>query len=68
MLVNFADARERRLGEYEQLLGGSGFAVHDVLTLPSGFSILDCRASSARQPAQGTRAALEGAAREARVP
>jgi len=43
MLVNFADARERHLGEYEQLLASSGFALDDVLTLPSGFSVLDCR-------------------------
>jgi hypothetical protein len=43
MLVNFADARERRLDEYEALLAGSGFAVYDVISLPSGFSILDCR-------------------------
>jgi hypothetical protein len=43
MLVNFADARERYLAEYKQLLEGSGFAVHDVVPLPSGFSILDCR-------------------------
>jgi O-methyltransferase domain len=43
MLVNFADARERRLGEYEQLLHDGGFALHDVVPLPSGFSMLDCR-------------------------
>jgi hypothetical protein len=43
MLVNFADARERYLDEYEQLLGSCGFAVHEVVPLPSGFSILDCR-------------------------
>jgi hypothetical protein len=43
MLVNFADARERHLQEYEQLLAGSGLVVHDVVPLPSGFSILDCR-------------------------
>jgi orsellinic acid C2-O-methyltransferase len=43
MLVNFADARERHLHEYEDLLAGSGFAVHEVVSLPSGFSILDCR-------------------------
>jgi orsellinic acid C2-O-methyltransferase len=43
MLVNFADARERHLHEYEELLAASGFAVHEVVPLPSGFSILDCR-------------------------
>jgi O-methyltransferase domain len=43
MLVNFADARERYLGEYEELLVGSGFTVHEVVPLPSAFSILDCR-------------------------
>jgi hypothetical protein len=43
MLVNFADARERHLGEYEELLAAAGFAIHDVVPLPSGFSILDCR-------------------------
>jgi O-methyltransferase domain len=43
MLVNFADARERHLHEYEQLLDGSGFALESVIPLPSGFSILDCR-------------------------
>jgi O-methyltransferase domain len=43
MLVNFADARERHLHEYEQLLNGAGFAIHEVLSLPSGTSILDCR-------------------------
>jgi O-methyltransferase domain len=42
MLVNFADARERHLGEYEALLESSGFAVQDVVSLPSGFSIIDC--------------------------
>jgi orsellinic acid C2-O-methyltransferase len=43
MLVNFADARERHLAEYEALLESSGFALHRVMALPSGFSILDCR-------------------------
>jgi ubiquinone/menaquinone biosynthesis C-methylase UbiE len=43
MLVNFADARERYLHEYEQLLERGGFAVHDVVPLPSGFSLIDCR-------------------------
>jgi O-methyltransferase domain len=43
MLVNFADARERDLGEYEELLHSAGFALHDVVPLPSGFSVLDCR-------------------------
>jgi hypothetical protein len=43
MLVNFADARERHLHEYEDLLDSAGFAVHEVVPLPSGFSILDCR-------------------------
>jgi hypothetical protein len=43
MLVNFADARERRLHEYEELLAAAGFAVQDVISLPSGFSVLDCR-------------------------
>jgi len=45
MLVNFADARERHLGEYEQLIESSGFAIHRIVPLPSGFSILDCRPS-----------------------
>ena len=43
MLVNFADARERYLREYADLLDGGGFALHAVVPLPSGFSILDCR-------------------------
>ena len=43
MLVNFGGARERHLAEYEALLGSGGFAVHEVVALPSGFSILDCR-------------------------
>ena len=43
MLVNFVDARERYLHEYAELLDGSGFALHAVVPLPSGFSILDCR-------------------------
>jgi orsellinic acid C2-O-methyltransferase len=43
MLVIFADARERHLHEYEHLLAGSGFAVHDVVPLPSGFSIIEAR-------------------------
>ena len=42
MLVNFADARERHLGEYEELLETSGFAVQDVVSLPGGFSIIEC--------------------------
>ena len=45
MLVNFADARERYLGEYKELLDSTGFALHEVVSLPSGFSILDCRPS-----------------------
>lgn len=43
MLVNFGDARERYLEEYEELLASCGFAVHEVVELPSGFSVLDCR-------------------------
>jgi hypothetical protein len=43
MLVNFGDARERYLEEYEELLGGCGFAVHEAIGLPSGFSVLNCR-------------------------
>lgn len=43
MLVNFADARERTIAEYDQLLTTSGFAIHRIIELPSsGFSILDC--------------------------
>jgi orsellinic acid C2-O-methyltransferase len=57
MLVNFADARERRLHEYEALLTGAGFAIHAVVALPSGFSILDCRiASTSRVPEAGRSA------------
>ncbi len=43
MLVNFGDARERYLEEYEELLGGCDFAVHEAIGLPSGllFSIAD---------------------------
>jgi len=48
MLVTFADARERYLGEYEELLGSTGFTLHEVVSLPSGFSILDCRPSGRR--------------------
>jgi orsellinic acid C2-O-methyltransferase len=43
MLVNFGDARERHLTEYEQLVEASGFRVHGVVPLPSGFNIIDCR-------------------------
>jgi hypothetical protein len=43
MLVNFVDARERHLREYEELLGSTGYTLHEVVPLPSGFSILDCR-------------------------
>jgi hypothetical protein len=43
MLVNFGDARERYLEEYEELVGSCGLAVHEVIGLPSGFSVLDCR-------------------------
>jgi O-methyltransferase domain len=43
MLVNFGDARERYLEEYQDLLGSCGFTVHKVTALPSGFSLLDCR-------------------------
>jgi hypothetical protein len=43
MLVNFGDARERYLDEYEELLGSCGFAVHEMIGLPSAFSVLDCR-------------------------
>jgi O-methyltransferase domain len=43
MLVNFGDARERHLREYEELLERGGFALHAVLPLASGISILDCR-------------------------
>jgi orsellinic acid C2-O-methyltransferase len=42
MMVNFAEARERHLHEYEELLAASGFALHEVVPLPSGFSILEC--------------------------
>ncbi len=47
MLVNFGDAVERSLAEFELLLGKAGFAVQDVVALPSGFSILDCRLQDA---------------------
>jgi hypothetical protein len=43
MLVNFGDARERYLDEYEELLGSCGFTVHEMIGLSSGFSVLDCR-------------------------
>ena len=46
MLVNFADARERHLGEYVALLADTGFAVEQVISLPSGFSVLDCRVAT----------------------
>ena len=36
-------ARERYLEEYQELLGSCGFTVHEVIALPSGFSLLDCR-------------------------
>jgi hypothetical protein len=39
MLVNFGDARERYLDEYEELLGSCGFAVHKVIGLSSGFRV-----------------------------
>ena len=41
MLVNFVEARERFPHEYTQLDAG-GFALYEVVELPSGFSILDC--------------------------
>ena len=43
MLVNFADARERSLDEYERLLGDSGFALEQAIALPSSFSVLEFR-------------------------
>ena len=43
MLVNFGDAVERSLSEYESLLGEAGFALDSVIALASGFSILECR-------------------------
>jgi hypothetical protein len=44
MLVNFGDARERTLQEYESLLAGGGLVIDRVIELPfSRFSILDCR-------------------------
>jgi hypothetical protein len=43
MLVNFADARERRRDEYERLLGDAGLQLEQVVALPSGFSILSAR-------------------------
>jgi hypothetical protein len=43
MLVNFGDAWERYLAEHEEVLGSCGFAVHEAIGLPSGFSVLDCR-------------------------
>ena len=43
MLVNFADARERQLAEYEHLLHSSGFALARVVSLPGGHSVLECR-------------------------
>jgi O-methyltransferase domain len=46
MLVNFADARERRLDEYEQLLDDSGLRLERVVPLPSGFSVLSARRRS----------------------
>jgi hypothetical protein len=42
--------RERRLREYEDLLAGSDFVVHEVVSLPSGFSILDGRIRAAARP------------------
>lgn len=43
MLVNFAVARERSLEEYAALLESCGFALHEVIGLPLGTSVLDCR-------------------------
>ena len=43
MLVNLVEARERYLHEYTHLLDGGGFTLHELVELPSGFSILDCR-------------------------
>jgi O-methyltransferase domain len=55
MLVIFGDARERHLTEYEELLESTGFTLHEVVPLPAGFSVLDCRprvaAAQARQAA-----------------
>jgi O-methyltransferase domain len=36
MLVSFADAHERRLDEYEELLASGGFAIGEVLPLRPG--------------------------------
>jgi hypothetical protein len=55
MLVNFGDARERYLDEYEELLGSCRFAVHEMIGLPSGFSVLDCRRESFERCAHGVR-------------
>jgi hypothetical protein len=43
MLVYFGDARERYLEEYQELLGSCGLTVHELIPLPAGFSLLDCR-------------------------
>jgi protein-L-isoaspartate O-methyltransferase len=43
MLVNFADARERRLDEYRELVESCGFSIHAATALPSAYSIIDCR-------------------------
>ena len=42
MLVNFGEAAERSLSEYERLLRECGFAPHNVTSLQSGFSIIHC--------------------------
>ena len=42
MLVNFVEARERFPHEHTHLDAG-GFALHEVVELSSGFSILDGR-------------------------
>jgi O-methyltransferase len=43
MLVNFGDAVERSLADYERLLRDSGFSLAEVIALQSGFSVLDFR-------------------------
>jgi hypothetical protein len=43
MLVNFGDAAERSLAEFEALLAASGFALEGTFELPVNFTGIDCR-------------------------
>ena len=55
MLVNFGDARERYLDEYEELLGSCGFAVHEMIGSHLGLAFSIADRESLERPALGGR-------------